>query len=130
MMLLLISICYFVIKKASVLFIICYHKSQMRYKSVGNIMTSQTSMLHVRIDDETKLQAQQALKAMGLSVSDAVRIFLTRVVAEQAIPFDVRVPNAQTVAAMNEADELIKKKKARFETVEELFNELEQNNEK
>ena len=130
MVLLLISICCFMIKKASVLFIICYNKSQMRYKSVGNIMTSQTSMLHVRIDDETKLQAQQALKAMGLSVSDAVRIFLTRVIAEQAIPFDVRVPNAQTVAAMNEADELIEKKKARFETVEELFNELEQNNEK
>jgi DNA-damage-inducible protein J len=57
-------------------------------------------MLHVRIDDETKLQAQQALKSMGLSVSDAVRIFLTRVVAEQAIPFDVRVPNTTTVAAM------------------------------
>ncbi|WP_089604188.1 type II toxin-antitoxin system RelB/DinJ family antitoxin [Acinetobacter piscicola] len=90
-------------------------------------MSSQTSMLHVRIDDETKLQAQQALKAMGLSVSDAVRIFLTRVVAEQAIPFDVRVPNAETVSAMNEADDLIQKKKARFETVEGLFNDLEKN---
>ena len=81
-------------------------------------MTSQTSMLHVRIDDETKLQAQQALKSMGMSVSDAVRIFLTRVVAEQAIPFDVRVPNTTTVVAMNEADALIQAKKARFETVE------------
>jgi DNA-damage-inducible protein J len=87
-------------------------------------MTSQTSMLHVRIDDETKLQAQQALKSMGMSVSDAVRIFLTRVVAEQAIPFDVRVPNTTTVA-MNEADALIQAKKARFETVEDLFNDLE-----
>ena len=48
-------------------------------------MTSQTSMLHVRIDDETKLQAQQALKSMGMSVSDAVRIFLTRVVAEHSL---------------------------------------------
>jgi DNA-damage-inducible protein J len=89
-------------------------------------MTSQTSMLHVRIDDETKLQAQH-LKSMGMSVSDAVRIFLTRVVAEQAIPFDVRVPNTTTVAAMNEADALIQAKKARFETVEDLFNDLEKN---
>ena len=88
-------------------------------------MTSQTSMLHVRIDDETKLQAQQALKSIGMSVSDAVRIFLTRVVAEQAIAFDVRVPNTTTVAAMNEADALIQAKKARFETVEDLFNDLE-----
>ena len=90
-------------------------------------MTSQTSMLHVRIDDETKLQAQQALKSMGMSVSDAVRIFMTRVVPEQAIPFDVRVPNTTTVAAMNEADALIQAKKARFETVEDLFNDLEKN---
>ena len=90
-------------------------------------MTSQTSMLHVRIDDETKLQAQQALKAMGMSVSDAVRIFLTRVVAEQAIPFDIRVPNTVTVSAMNEADDLIQAKKVRFETVEGLFNDLEKN---
>lgn len=90
-------------------------------------MTSPTSMLHVRIDDETKVQAQLALKAMGMSVSDAVRIFLTRVVAEQAIPFDVRVPNAKTVAAMNEAEQLIQAKKARFETEEELFHDLEKN---
>jgi len=90
-------------------------------------MSSPTSMLHVRIDDETKLQAQQALKSMGMSVSDAVRIFLTRVVAEQAIPFDVCVPNTTTVAAMNEADALIQAKKARFENVEDLFNDLEKN---
>ena len=90
-------------------------------------MTSQTSMLHVRIDDDTKIQAQQALKSMGMSVSDAVRIFLTRVVAEQAIPFDVRVPNAKTISALNEADALIQAKKARFETVEDLFNDLEKN---
>jgi len=49
-------------------------------------------MLHVRIDHETKLQSQQALKSMGVSVFDAVRIFLTRVMAEQAITFDVHIP--------------------------------------
>ncbi len=53
--------------------------------------------------------------------------FWLGVVAEQAIPFDVRVPNTTTVAAMNEADALIQAKKARFETVEDLFNDLEKN---
>ena len=91
-------------------------------------MTSQTSMLHKRIDDDTKLQAQQALKSMGMSVSDAVRIFLTRVVAEQAIPIDVRVPNAKTVSALNEADELIQAKKARFDNVEDLKKKNEKKN--
>ena len=90
-------------------------------------MTSQSSLVEGRFEDDTKLQAQQALKSMGMSVSDAVRIFLTRVVAEQAIPFDVRVPNAKTVSAMNEADDIILAKKARFETVEDLFNDLEKN---
>ena len=40
-----------------------------------------TTMVHVRVDDETKAQATEALAAMGLSVSDAVRDFLKRVVA-------------------------------------------------
>ncbi len=43
-------------------------------------MAAQTSMLHVRVDDETKTQATEALAAMGLSVSDAVRLLLHRVV--------------------------------------------------
>jgi DNA-damage-inducible protein J len=40
---------------------------------------------------------------MGLSVSDAVRVLLTRVAAEKALPFEVKVPNAKTAAAMQEA---------------------------
>jgi len=43
-----------------------------------------TSMVHVRIDEQTKAQATETLAAMGLSVSDAVRVFLTRVAAERA----------------------------------------------
>ena len=69
-------------------------------------MAMRSSMLHVRIDDDTKEQATSALKAMGLSVSDAVRIFLRRVVADQAFPLELKVPNAETRLAMAEADEL------------------------
>jgi DNA-damage-inducible protein J len=61
------------------------------------------TMLHVRVDDRTKEQATTALEAMGLSVSEAVRVFLRRVAVEQAIPFAVKVPNATTRAAMEEA---------------------------
>ena len=62
-----------------------------------------TTMVHVRIDQRTKVRATKALAAMGLSVSDAVRVLLTRVAAEQALPFNVQVPNAATAAAMKEA---------------------------
>jgi DNA-damage-inducible protein J len=46
-----------------------------------------TSMLHVRVEDGLKAEASATLAAMGLSVSEAVRLFLTRVVAEQQMPF-------------------------------------------
>jgi len=64
---------------------------------------SATEMVHVRIDKRIKTQASKTLSAMGLSVSDAVRVLLTRVAAEKALPFEVKVPNAKTAAAMREA---------------------------
>lgn len=62
-----------------------------------------TEMVHIRIDRRVKAQATKALASMGLSVSDAVRVLLTRVAAEKALPFEVKVPNAVTVAAMRGA---------------------------
>lgn len=49
-------------------------------------MATQTSMLHVRIDDELKTQAAETLAKFGLTISDAVRILLTRVAQEGALP--------------------------------------------
>jgi DNA-damage-inducible protein J len=63
-----------------------------------------TTMVHVRMEAGLKKKATKALAAMGLSVSDLVRMTLTRVAQEQAVPFEVRVPNAKTVAAMRELD--------------------------
>jgi len=62
-----------------------------------------TEMVHVRVEKRIKTQAAKALAAMGLSVSDAVRVLLTRVAVEKALPFEVKVPNAATAAAMQEA---------------------------
>lgn len=80
-----------------------------------------TAMLHIRIDEALKAQATDTLAAMGLSVSDAVRLLLTRVVAEQALPFAVKVPNAETLAAMRELEA---GQGARFESVEALMSDL------
>jgi DNA-damage-inducible protein J len=65
-------------------------------------MAAQTSMLHIRVDDDIKEQATVALTTMGLSVSDVARLFLRRVVIDQAFPLELKVPNAQTQAAMEE----------------------------
>ncbi len=84
-----------------------------------------SSMLHIRIDDEVKTQATEALAAMGLSMSDAVRIFLKRVVNDQAFPLELKVPNAETRAAMEEARALMKARQARFESADALLDALE-----
>jgi DNA-damage-inducible protein J len=62
-----------------------------------------TTMVHVRLDEKVKAKAEKALAAMGLSISDAVRVLLTRVAVEKALPFEVRVPNAATASAIAEA---------------------------
>ena len=54
-------------------------------------MAAQTSMLHVRVDDKLKTAAAEKLANLGLTVSDAVRILLTRVVKEGALPAGLTV---------------------------------------
>ena len=84
-----------------------------------------STMLHVRVDDELKAQASEALAAMGLSVSDAVRILLKRVVNDQAFPLELKVPNAQTRAAIEEARAMMKARASRFESADALLDDLE-----
>ena len=71
-----------------------------------------SSMIHVRVDDDLKARATEALNAMGLSVSDAVRILLHRIATDQAFPLELKVPNAETRAALAEAEEIIRRKMA------------------
>jgi DNA-damage-inducible protein J len=87
-------------------------------------------MVHVRVDEQIKAQATETLAAMGLSVSDAVRVFLTRVVAEKQMPFALKVPNAETSAAMAEADKIARTRRVRFGTAAALFDDLEKNRRK
>lgn len=82
-------------------------------------------MLHVRIDGEIKDQAVAALGAIGLSASDAVRLLFHRIVADQAFPLELKVPNALTRAAMAEADEIIRARRPRFVDGEALVSDLE-----
>lgn len=85
-----------------------------------------TTMVHIRVNETLKAQAADALAAMGLSLSDAVRVFLTRVVAEQGLPFELKAPNAETRAALAEAEAIIRTRDARFSSAEALFDALDQ----
>ena len=70
-------------------------------------MASDT-VVRARIDGQVKERAAKVLADMGLSVSDAIRLLLVRVAAEQALPFDIKVPNAETRVAMAELASLKK----------------------
>jgi DNA-damage-inducible protein J len=69
------------------------------------IEVAAADVVRARIDSDLKKEASAVLAGMGLSVSDAIRLMLIRVAADKNLPFDVRVPNADTQAAMRDASE-------------------------
>lgn len=78
-------------------------------------------VVRARIDTRLKKEATAVLSEMGLSVSDAIRLMLVRVVSDKALPFDVRIPNAETQAAMRDIQA---GKVKRFDSVEALMADL------
>ena len=78
-------------------------------------------IVQARIDSEIKEEATTVLAAMGLTVSDAVRMLLTRIAREKALPFEPLVPNEATIAAMREARA---GRTAKFENAEALMADL------
>lgn len=84
-----------------------------------------TAVIQTQIDGAVKDEAAAVLASMGLTVSDAVRLMLTRVATEHALPFDPLIPNAETVEAMLEAR---RGNLQSFDTVEDLMAELNAQN--
>jgi DNA-damage-inducible protein J len=66
-------------------------------------MAATNAVVRARIDAHIKEEASIVLASIGLTVSDAFRIMLTRVAREKALPFDPLIPNEETIAAMREA---------------------------
>lgn len=83
-----------------------------------------TTMLHIRLDEDLKARGNAALEAIGLSAADAVRILYHRIVADQAFPLELKVPNAETRAAMAEIEAMRKSGKEGFQSAEALFESL------
>ena len=79
------------------------------------------ALVQARVDLGVKEEAAAVLAAMGLTVSDAVRMLLTKVAQEKALPFELLTPNAETIGAMKEAR---RGKLASFDSVETLLNDL------
>ena len=81
-----------------------------------------TEVVRARVDERLKKEATAILATMGLTVSDFVRIGLTKVVSEQGLPFEMRVPNrltAETLARSERGEDVY-----RVENAEALFKDL------
>ena len=84
-------------------------------------MITADTYVRARIDTRTKERAADALEAMGLSISDAIRLLMLRIADERRLPFEVKVPNAASRKAMAE---LNAGKGSRFATVDSLMADL------
>ncbi len=79
------------------------------------------TVVRARIDPDIKARTTEALEALGLSVSDAIRLLLIHIAEEKHLPFTGRVPNAVTTKALNELES---GKGKRFDTPDDLFQDL------
>lgn len=87
----------------------------------GNFMRMTDTYVRARIDTETKERAADALEAMGLSISDAIRLLMLRVADERRLPFEIKVPNARTKKAIAELEA---GKSKRFSNINDLMEDL------
>ncbi len=79
------------------------------------------ALVQARIDSAVKEEAAAVLKEIGLTISDAVRLLLIRVAREKELPFEPLIPNAETIAAMEEAR---RGGLRSFDTVQEFLDSL------
>lgn len=84
-------------------------------------MSTADSYVRARIDTNTKERAAAALEAMGLSISDAIRLLMLRIADERRLPFEVKVPNIITRKAIAELEAGKAKK---FTSVDDLMADL------
>ncbi len=84
-------------------------------------MRTADTYVRARIDTATKERAADALEAMGLSISDAIRLLMLRVADERRLPFEVKVPNLRTRKAITELEA---GKGKQFSNIDSLMEDL------
>ncbi|MNI58615.1 Antitoxin DinJ [compost metagenome] len=80
-----------------------------------------TTDVRCRIDEDLKARATEVLNACGLSISDALRLFLRQVVVTQGLPFEVRAPSKKTARAMQQAREI----RQRFDSIDDMLRDAD-----
>lgn len=81
-----------------------------------------TAHINVRTEPETKQNAESILKKLGMTTSEAINLFLRRIIMTNGIPFEVRIPNAETIEAMQDIENGQNLTSA--DSTEEMFDKL------
>lgn len=81
--------------------------------------------VRARIDPALKEDAAIVLDSLGLTISDVMRMMLTRIAREKALPIELTRPNAETIAAMEDARAIMAARRNRFATAQDLIDSLE-----
>lgn len=84
-----------------------------------------TTFVRARVDEDVKEEAEAVLGYFGLTVSDAIRMTLTRVARDKALPLELKIPNAETQAAMAEARAMMAARQARFQNGQDVIDALD-----
>lgn len=87
---------------------------------------AKTDTLHIRVDPSVKEKAEKTLKDLGLSITDAINVFLNQVILNDGIPFEIRKPryNKETIQAIEDTKNGKNLSKT-FDSVDEMFEELD-----
>ena len=99
----------------------CDYNWFLHFEPKRATMTTADTYVRARIDTATKERANDALAAMGLSISDAIRLLMLRIADERRLPFEVKAPNATTRKAILELEA---GKGKRFTSVDALMADL------
>lgn len=87
---------------------------------------AKTDTLHIRVEPSVKQKAEETLNELGLSISDAINVFLRQVILNDGIPFEIRKPklNQESIEAIEDAKKGKNLSKT-FDSVDEMFEELD-----
>ena len=84
------------------------------------------AVINIRVNDEVKKEAETIFKSLGLNMSVAMNLFLKKCINENGIPFDLKLPNNETIEALEETNKILNGdiERKSYKNVDELFEDL------
>ena len=84
------------------------------------------AVINICVNDEVKKEAETIFKSLGLNMSVTINLFLKKCINENGMPFDLKIPNKETIEAMEETNKILNGdiERKSYKNVDELFEDL------